>query len=353
MQQFDRVDAALGTMHEMEDRALVAFRRLLADGAAGGQAKVDAIVALAQRAVFVATWTPGGDDFRTLINSNGQNALPLFTDVAQLNAAAERLGWLGASGSVPYQEIGARKAFRHLLAHDLGFLIVDIAAPHSLECERGEIEPLMQRAGKEPSGPYAAVGRISETMLQAVKATPPKGTPMGEVPAPAVPASALESSPGVVRPPEDALPTLDEPPAPAAAPAAPAAPPPGVAATPASSGGASATFGSGGSSVKIHPITQEPGDELLDAISTVLRGYPEVEWAAFCMTARGPASPLPTIGLRVDTSYRARVNEIIKEIRTTGDAKGASLDVLLLDDPALVRSARSASIVFFPWRRRS
>ena len=41
------------------DRATEAFRRLLSDAAAGGQAKVDALVALSQRTLFVATWTPG------------------------------------------------------------------------------------------------------------------------------------------------------------------------------------------------------------------------------------------------------------------------------------------------------
>ena len=93
------------------DRATEAFRRLLSDAAAGGQAKVDALVALSQRTLFVATWTPGSDDFRTLVNSSGQQALPVFSSKAELDEAAGRFGWAGPDGSVPHLEVGACSIF--------------------------------------------------------------------------------------------------------------------------------------------------------------------------------------------------------------------------------------------------
>lgn len=114
----------------------------------------------------------------------------------------------------------------------------------------------------------------------------------------------------------------------------------------------SATFGGGSQGVTIGGLETEPPEEVYDALSAVLRGYPEVEWAALCSAARGPTTPVPTIGLRVDTSYRARVQEIIGALREAGEKEGASLDVLLLDDPKLVRAARSEAVVFFPWRRK-
>jgi hypothetical protein len=132
-------------------------------------------------------------------------------------------------------------------------------------------------------------------------------------------------------------------PAPAPAPVAPPAAPP---ASP-----VSATFGSG-SSVQLGALRETPSDDLIDDLTTTLRNYPEVEWAAFCMASRGPAPAQPTIGLRIDVSYRERINDIIGDIRKAGEPHGASLDVLLLDDPVLMRTARKEALAFYPWRRR-
>lgn len=289
-----------------QGRALEAFRRLLTEAAAGGQPKVDALVALSQRTVFVVTWTSGGDDYRSLVNSGGQNALPLFTDLDQLEDATKRFGWSSPDGDTPYKEIGAREALRHTMAHELGFVVVDITSPHALEIERAEIEPLLRSANRsDSSGPFAGVGRISENMLQAAK----PASPSSMAPPRDLPAGALE----------------------------PKAKRPSVRPAP----------------IEVLRLPESPADALLDALTEVLRGYPEVEWAAFCTTRRPPSGALPTVGLRVDTAYRARVAEIVKALRETADANGASVDVLLLDDAALVRAVRADSLVFFPWRRRT
>ena len=84
----------------------------------------------------------------------------------------------------------------------------------------------------------------------------------------------------------------------------------------------------------------------------MLREYPEVEWACAMHASRGPTAPVPTIGLRVDAGFRQRVNELVSSLRRTGDAHGAGLDVILLDDAALMRSARGQGLVFYPWRKR-
>src|SRR5688572_16218382 len=100
-------------MAESYDRALAAFRRLLSDAGSGGQSKVDALVALAQRTVFVPTWKTGEEGYRTLTSSSGDTALPIFTDEIQIRDAAQRYGWVEPNGSVSFEEVGARKAFRH------------------------------------------------------------------------------------------------------------------------------------------------------------------------------------------------------------------------------------------------
>jgi hypothetical protein len=296
---------------------------------------VDALVALSQRTVWVATWTPDGEGYRTLTNSNGQTALPVFTTVQLLENAAQSLAWVGA----PVKEIGAREALRHAVAHNLSFVVVDIGTSHMLEIDQDEIQPLLTpQARRESQGPYAAVGRISSTMMQAVKPTPSKGM------ARAAPPPTNVQAPELSRPPpgpeEHQVTTESRPP-----------PPMGLTVSSDPMAGASATFGSG-SSVTVQALDLQPTDDLLKGLADFLRGYPEVEWAAIAAASRGPAGFVPTIGLRIDAGFRQRVNEIIGGIRQAGEAFGASLDVLLLDDAEVMREARSAGILFYPWRQR-
>lgn len=312
------------------DRALAAFRRLLADAPSGPQAKVDALVALSQRTVYVATWTAEGDDYRTLVNSNGQNALPLFTDAHQLKTAAERFGWLDDTGEVPHREVGARSALRHALSRGIGFVVVDIMADYSLEAEQAEIEPLVSaRHRSDSSGPFAGVGRISSSMMQAVRVTP-----SGGVPRPMTPQDGM-SPPGTP-------PRGDE--APAEVRREPSSP--GAERAP------DATFGGASSgTVQLVPLTAPPNDVLLDALADALRDYPEVEWASFCNASRGPSHPQPAVGVMVDSSFRERVGEIARAVQGTGRGMGATIDVVFLDTPELMREARANGKIFYPWRR--
>ncbi|MEM6958940.1 MAG: SseB family protein [Myxococcota bacterium] len=288
-------------MDAQPDRALIAFRRLLAEGAEGGQGKVDALVALAQRTVLVPTWTEGGDDFRPLISSDGKNALPLFSAPDELEEAARRYGWVAADGSVPHREIGSRAAFRHALAHQLHFVIIDIAADHALEVERSEIEPLLRSQNRsDSSGAFAGVGRISEQMLKKVRPS-------------SVPAAPNEFQ--TVSVPTDA-------PVPAKPDESPPAP---------------------------IEISEPPSDPLLDAASKVLRSYPEVEWAAYFVSQGGAQH----VGLRIDGAFRTRVTEIVGALLACGTEHSVPLRVSLLDEADLVRAVRERGVAFYPWRRRN
>jgi hypothetical protein len=338
-------------MESAPDRALAAFRRLLAEASQGGQAKVDAIVALSQRTVRVATWMPTHDGFRTVINSDGQSALPVFTDRDELVEAARRFGWaLDAEGSS--EEIGAREALRYILSHDLSFVVVDIASDHAMEIERAEVEPLLSAMAKHDShGPYAAVGRISSSMLEAVG---PGSGLSSTRPAASVGMVRSGSVPNIAstRPPAgDALQALAISSAPSVLPrTSEVYVPPEVREPPRAEPKSAA---SGGSSVHIEALAEAPSDDLLAALAELLREYPEVEWAAIFGAARGPGELFPTVGLRVDAAYRARVSEILRGLRRAGDSQGTMLDALLLDDPRLVRQARAEGLVFFPWLRKT
>jgi len=301
-------------LRPVPDPQLAAFRRLIADAHQGGQAKVDALVALSQRTVFVIPWPSGIEGWRTLVNREGVAALPMFTDRTELEEAARRYGWLDARGEAPFAEIGARAAFNYAMREHLSFVVVDVASLHALEIARAELEPLLTPAARRDSqGPYAGAGKISSSLIQAVRPTPPPGSIKAPTEPPSMPGFTVSAD--------------------------------------FNASAKAATFG-GGTSVTVAPLPSEPPDDLLDALSAVLREYPEVEWACAMHASRGPTAPVPTIGLRVDAGFRQRVNELVSSLRRTGDAHGAGLDVILLDDAALMRSARGQGLVFYPWRKR-
>jgi hypothetical protein len=380
----------------MPDQALDAFRRLLKEGASGGQAKVDALLALAQRTVHVATWTEGGDEYRTLINGNGQSALPIFTDQAELDRAASHFGWVDeGTPKPPRRELGAREALRYVVAHRLDFLVTDIASPWRLEAEAAEIEPLLEGRA-EPAGPYAGLGRVSSSVMRAVKPTPlntaavtggrdgqaggpgkavfpeeertdvdprpPSSAPPPSPPPP--PASARTSSvPPAPRrssspPPPAAARATGAPPAAGTAsvpppPPPPARPLPGGPTTPASTPPGSAAALVPEDPADLGPPPQAPSDALIDAFHEVLREYPEVEWAAYCSARNGTGRADPAVGLRIDAGFRRRIDDLATALRRANEeVEGSGVEVLLLDKTELVRTARSEGLVFYPWRPR-
>ena len=300
-----------------ERGALDAFRRLLADAQAGGQAKVDALVALAQRQVLVATWSADTEEYRTLVNSDGQSALPLFTDEAEMREAARRFGWLDDERApIPHRLIDARTALQHLAAHGLDYLVIDITSDHSLEAERSELEPLLQTRGRsDETGPFAAVGRVGSTMLQAVRAS-------------SVPPAAHHDEPAAAETPEA-----------------------GAAAE-----GPATIEVSGGliepDVLQLQDLPGEPPDALLAELGGILRSYPEVEWALFLLAASeaGPAGPV--LGLRLDRSYRERLGELVEALGAVRH-DGVPVRATLLDLPDTLRAARPKGLHFYPFRRRA
>jgi hypothetical protein len=342
-----------------EDRVVAAFHRLLLDAAGGGQAKVDALVALTQRTVFAATWAADpSSGLRTLTNSAGHSALPLFTTVPLLQAAARRYGWADQSGSVTHREVGAREALRHAVAHEVAFVILDIDSAHEIEIDRDEIGPLLTpQARRDSTGPYAGVGRVGSDMIKAVKpsgrSTPARGIERADqTPRAIAVGSAVSTEPPGTGPQQRMGAGTHE------RVAAPASPPGGLpridvqpVTPPSGAHVPQATFGPG-SSATVAPLGSPPDDALLNALAAVLREYPEVEWASLAAVSRGPTTPVPTICLRVDAAFRARVAEIMQKLRAAGETRSATLDCLILDDQVVMRAAREQGKVFYPWRRR-
>ena len=186
------------------DQATIAFRRVLAEANAGEQARVDALVVLAQRTVYAATW-PGQQTARTLTNSHGESALPLFTGLDVLDVTATRFGWRNPDGTLQFRELGAREALRHALARNVHFVVIDLGSEHSVEFAREELEPLVNLQEKRNgTGPFASAGDPQAALRDAVRRTssrPPR-TPLPASPPMLQPRTPLESQPiPTVRPP--------------------------------------------------------------------------------------------------------------------------------------------------------
>lgn len=336
------------------DSRNAALHRLLIDAQLGGQAKVDALIALSQRTVFVVPWPNPADGYRTLVNANGLAALPIFTDAKMLQIAATRFGWVDGQGHVAQTEIGSRQALTFAKERGISFVVVDIAADHSLEITAAEIEPLLTPAARrESQGPFSGAGRISSTLMRSVQPnagvapsrsiTPPPGS---------IAAASMKSTP---YPGTLAQRPQVQPPPPGSS--------PGAIAAPGSSPGNTAAPRNGGSSPGVIAVVQAKGPpspmlasqrlaplkasvdpQQLDMLEIVLREYPEVEWACLGIAIEGLA-----IGLRIDARIRTRMDVLASELGRVSNG----LPIVLLDDPQLMRAARTEAFVFYPWRKKA
>ncbi|HKP64479.1 MAG TPA: SseB family protein [Polyangiales bacterium] len=351
------------------DTATIAFRRVLADATAGEQARVDALVVLAQRKLFAATWPGPSQMVRTLTNSDGETALPLFTGLDSLEATATRFGWREPDGSLQWKELSAREALKHVLSRGVNFVVLDIGSEHSVEFAKGELEPLLQMpTGRAGSGPFASAGEPQAAILQAVKRSsrPPHGAPEAAAGGGDTPARVLPKRPasqpltGKAKPP-----SVRPPPVLSANDNSPRTRTPMPTPTPAPPNREAPTAGHGreAAAARVAPPTRDDlkkhlkalappnlvlSDALRHGISAALRAFPEVEWA--CVVADD--SPIPVIGVRVDPSFLNRVAEITDAILGAAEKQaGGELQVLLLNNPELVKSAHKNGHAFYPWRK--
>jgi hypothetical protein len=121
----------------------------MARAAEDDAAREKVLSTVARRRVVVATWPHSPESVRTLTNSEGEQAMPLFTGVDALNAAAQRFGWTGADGSVSHRELDGLDALRGAVANAVHFVVLDICAEDSVEFSRDEIEASLSSATQE------------------------------------------------------------------------------------------------------------------------------------------------------------------------------------------------------------
>jgi hypothetical protein len=173
-----------------QERATAAFRRLLDRANEDEQARVDALLVLAQRALFAPTWSAEDSGVRTLTNASGETAMPLFTGDDTLQAAALRFKWAGPGGQLSFRELPAREAIRHALARGVHFVVLDIGSPHSTEFVREELAPLLtvHSANDALSTDERTTGRLGAAVRRSTR--PPQRAGDSFPPPPAAPPPA-------------------------------------------------------------------------------------------------------------------------------------------------------------------
>jgi hypothetical protein len=136
----------------VDDRGIDAFLDLLGQGGKGPGPKSEALEALALRPVFLATWEPRAEGFRTLINADGEEALAVFSSEDLLKSAASRFDWIEADGSIATHQSLGGDILRHAWTREYAFVVIDIGSDHSLEYEREELKLMLREM--DSTGPF-------------------------------------------------------------------------------------------------------------------------------------------------------------------------------------------------------
>ncbi|MFZ1866646.1 MAG: SseB family protein, partial [Polyangiales bacterium] len=136
----------------MDDFGSDSFRVLLHEGAKGPGPKAEALEALSLRPVWLATWEPQAEGFRTLINADGEEALAMFSSEKELKAAAARFDWLAEDGTIAAHRTIGGDMLRHAWTREYAFVVIDIGSDHSLEYDRTELKQILREL--ESTGPF-------------------------------------------------------------------------------------------------------------------------------------------------------------------------------------------------------
>jgi hypothetical protein len=164
------------------------FRALLEEAEGDDGARSAALDALLARSMQVVTWAGSGEALRTLRNGKGEQALGLWSGEDTLVAAATRLGWIAAAGTLSLRSVDAREAIEAALAQGVQFVVIDFGSEHALELVGDELSLLL--ALKQKQSPKASTGAQPE---QAAK--PGKGKALIDIDVPFVHGRA-EAAPG-------------------------------------------------------------------------------------------------------------------------------------------------------------
>jgi len=156
----------------VDDRGIDAFLVLLSEGRKGPGPKSHALEALSLRPVWLATWEPRAEGFRTMINGDGEEALAVFSSEDELKSAATRFDWLDAGGAIATHRAIGGDILRHAWTREYAFVVIDIGSEQSLEYERDELKSILREM--DSTGPF----RTSRPPPPPKKPSPPSSFPV-------------------------------------------------------------------------------------------------------------------------------------------------------------------------------
>lgn len=301
----------------MSPEAVVALKAALAAAARDPALRARAVAALRGAELWAATWPTDPALVRTLTNSDGVTALPLFTEERELNDAAVRYAWLNVDGQVPRCSVALWEAMRVAKQQKAQLLVIDITSEHPLELDEGDIELLSAPPSSKPP-----------SRVQKVRSTPPPADANVVTRASARPMAGERGGSGTYSPlrPRTVTPNPD-------------------------AHAVSATFGATPTAT-MQALEAAPSDALLDELADVLREYPEVEWACLVTGARADHKQSESVALRIEPAFRKNLAEITQRLREVGAGRHATYDVLMLDTPEQMKHARHIGLPFYPWRKK-
>jgi len=166
------VDGVIGMVSPVDDRGIDAFLVLLSEGRKGPGPKSHALEALSLRPVWLATWEPRAEGFRTMINGDGEEALAVFSSEDELKSAATRFDWLDAGGAIATHRAIGGDILRHAWTREYAFVVIDIGSEQSLEYERDELKSILREM--DSTGPF----RTSRPPPPPKKPSPPSSFPV-------------------------------------------------------------------------------------------------------------------------------------------------------------------------------
>lgn len=308
----------------MSTLAAQALQQALVAAARDPAGRARAVHALRGSEVYATTWPTDPSSLRTLQNSSGIRALALFTDERNVEDAGLRFGWLGVDGRAPLRRLHISEAIAFARRERVAMVIVDITSDHALELDQGEMELVAASPSSRPPSyagiaPVVSSARRVETGSEVtrVSSRPPPPERSNESSG-IIPTSALKPATVKVRSEEHAV---------------------------------SATFAPV-QTVSMTALEVAPPDALIEALTQLLREYPEIEWACFVGGEESGGDASTAVALRIDRAFRKHLLEISLRLRETCAAQGATCKVLVLDTPEQMKRARHIGLPFYPWRKR-
>lgn len=301
----------------MSPEAVVALKAALVAAARDPALRTRAIAGLRGAELWAATWPTDPSFLRTLTNSNGITALPLFTDERELHEASVRYAWLSVDGQAPRCTVALWEAMRVAKQQKAQLLVIDIASEHALELDEGDMDLLSAPPSSKPPA-----------QKPKFRSTPPPADAKAVQRASARPTVGERGGSGTYSPlrPRMITPNPD-------------------------AHTVSATFGATPTAT-MQALEVQPSDELLDELADVLREYPEVEWACLVTGARADHGQSESVALRIEPAFRKNLAEITQKLREVGAQRHATYDVLMLDTHEQMKQARAVGLPFYPWRKK-